>query len=204
MNAPCLSFRCPLRWSDLAGEGDTRHCSRCDQPVHDLSSMQPEAIVAILQRPEPSCVRFLRGASGVLVLGASLASGSALAGEGYGGQALPGHGSIGPSEPVEAVMGAIDRNIYGEAMAGLSPQLSLLWAESEAFAAGQRGKVVVRLSVGREGEVESASIQSSQLEDAAFEEAILALVLGLELPTGHGAVLLVYPLNFEAKGDEED
>lgn len=163
--------------------------------------MRPEAIVALLQSPEAACVRFLRSASGALVLGAALASspGVAQAGQGYGSPPVgPGQGEIGPSEATEEVMGSLDRSLIADAVGALSPELKVAWTASQAYAEGQHGEVVVRFTLYADGEPTSASIRRSDLVDPAFHEAILQAFSGLELDSPGGTIVVVYPLHFAA------
>jgi hypothetical protein len=47
----------------MAGDGPSRRCARCDEIVHDLSAMTPDAAAALLARGG-ACVRFRRAPDG--------------------------------------------------------------------------------------------------------------------------------------------
>lgn len=61
---------CSAEWAGMQGDGATRFCSQCSKHVHDLSSMTPTEVHALLtESDEPPCVRFRRRIDGTVLTG---------------------------------------------------------------------------------------------------------------------------------------
>lgn len=209
MHAPCLQLRCPLRWTSLRGDGAERHCGTCNRTVHDLSALGPERAAALVARAatEALCVRFVRSATGTILFGglaAGLAGSPALADEptAYGHAApVAGEGPLpAPLAEGESVMGSLDRSVIAAPFRGLGPTLAQAWSESAAYAAGRSGRITVALRILPDGRVDGVEVRTSQLDDPAFESAVLDAVRPLTFrPTRGGTVSVVYPFEFAAE-----
>ena len=53
-----LKFNCPENWDKMSDCGTNRFCQNCKQSVHDLSLVDEEEAIALVQGPEDTCVRF--------------------------------------------------------------------------------------------------------------------------------------------------
>ena len=53
-----LKFNCPENWDQMSDCGTNRFCQNCKQSVHDLSLVDEEEAIALVQGPEDTCVRF--------------------------------------------------------------------------------------------------------------------------------------------------
>lgn len=51
---------CTFDWEQMSGDDRQRHCSKCDKPVHDLSTMSADEANALLRSAETPCVRVHR------------------------------------------------------------------------------------------------------------------------------------------------
>lgn len=59
---------CAASWEAMApDERATRHCERCDTPVHDLAQLSRDEAERLLGRPGHLCVRITRRADGSVV-----------------------------------------------------------------------------------------------------------------------------------------
>ena len=210
MRAPCLSFRCPLRWEDLDGPGPTRHCARCEEEVHDLSALGPERATELLALAltERVCVRFLPSRTGQILFAATLAAGlsssPAHAEDPYGTWADPVHpGEGGPAlRPSEPMMGMLDRSLIQDPIQSAIPSIKEAWLASAALARGASGKVVTRLTIRGDGTVAEVEISQSELEDADFEAALMDILRELNFTTPGGQIVVSYPFRFEPEPSE--
>jgi len=61
---------CSQPWGSMAGDDRSRHCTRCDLRVHNLSAMSSEAALTLITGPDDRlCVRFNTRADGIVVTG---------------------------------------------------------------------------------------------------------------------------------------
>jgi hypothetical protein len=51
---------CTFDWEQMSGDDRQRHCSKCENPVHDLSTMSADEANALLRSAQAPCVRILR------------------------------------------------------------------------------------------------------------------------------------------------
>jgi len=68
MNADHLHIAepCNADWDGMDEQGASRFCSSCEKSVHDLSAMSEGEATALLEREKGLCVRYTRGADGVI------------------------------------------------------------------------------------------------------------------------------------------
>ena len=65
-----VSFRCPMNWEEMAGDGSDRFCQKCEKSVTNLSQMTREEAEAFVREEGPrgeACIRFLRDGEGRLM-----------------------------------------------------------------------------------------------------------------------------------------
>lgn len=57
---PELSYVCPIRWEDMAGDDQERYCAKCARHVINLSRLAPTERDALLANPPPGglCVAY--------------------------------------------------------------------------------------------------------------------------------------------------
>ena len=61
---------CSQPWGSMAGDDRSRHCTRCQLRVHDLSAMSKDDALKLIAGPDDQlCVRFNTRADGTAVLG---------------------------------------------------------------------------------------------------------------------------------------
>lgn len=53
-----LQFNCPENWDKMSNCGTSRFCQNCTQNVYDLSQVDEEEAIELVQGPEKTCVRF--------------------------------------------------------------------------------------------------------------------------------------------------
>jgi hypothetical protein len=58
---------CSKSWEQMQGTDQKRFCAGCQQHVYDLSAMRFDEARAVLERAEPTCVRFFRRADGTVM-----------------------------------------------------------------------------------------------------------------------------------------
>lgn len=59
-----LQFNCPENWDKMPSCGTSRFCQNCTQNVHDLSQVDEEEAIELVQGPEKACVRFQTNKAG--------------------------------------------------------------------------------------------------------------------------------------------
>lgn len=213
MDAPCLAFVCPLRWSDLSGDGAARTCGRCFREVHDLSALGPGAAAALLRgaRTEPVCVRF-RHVAGQLVFAAALA-GPAHADDTaapddpttWETETRPGEGRIAaPRDNQDMVMGVLDKHVIHDAIQAELPRIRK--AVDKAARRGNRpvGRVTARIVFDRTGAASSVELKRSDLDHPDFEAKLLEILreVAVPPPKGGGIVIVSYPFVFAEPDDD--
>jgi hypothetical protein len=65
LDAISVPTHCPVPWEGMEGTSQTRFCTKCSHPVHDVSELTTEEALALLRGPgRPPCLRIYRRADG--------------------------------------------------------------------------------------------------------------------------------------------
>ena len=182
-----LKMRCDRRWDALQGSGPERYCAGCDRTVYDLESLDPDRRATLLGSPERVCVRFLSAA-----LAATLATSSpAIAQE----RPAPGEGPLPDYSEAREVMGVFDKSIITNAITEGMPELREAYRKRLKKNKHLAGKIVVTFTV-EDRAVTEATIRSSTLGDAPFEQTVLDFFHNLPFPHDGPRIVVSYPLLF--------
>jgi hypothetical protein len=192
-----INHPCERTWSSLEGSGSQRYCSACDQVVHDLRELEPEAVGALLFGRKRACVRVLAAA----VAATALATSSARADEPLGPEPAvrPYEGSQPEGEA--EVMGALDRRLITEPLDQLLEDLTRDYQRRLTRRPGLEGTIVVKFTIA-DGVVTRADVKSSTVRDAVLERIVVRAVRGVEFTRlramDTGLVIGTYPFEFQS------
>ena len=65
LEAITIPTHCPIPWDGMRGNDRTRHCSKCNEAVHDVSALTTLEVVALLSgQGRPPCLRLYRRRDG--------------------------------------------------------------------------------------------------------------------------------------------
>ena len=60
-----IPTHCPVSWDEMQGDDRTRHCTKCNESVHDVSELTTAEAVALLSGPgKRPCLRIYRRQDG--------------------------------------------------------------------------------------------------------------------------------------------
>ena len=146
-----LRFNCPKKWDDMDGDDSTRHCTLCDQTVHNVSEMSIQDAQALIATGT-SCTSIRVNERGQIKTKAGFSSGLLLMSLAVGcgdGKEKPGANGGGNIDTIDQV------DIVGELKMD-TDQLSTEDCESDTKNAqaddphkGAAGPIEVQRYVGR-------------------------------------------------------
>jgi hypothetical protein len=167
-----ISHPCGRTWASLEGSGPRRYCSACDQVVHDLGELGPEAFGALLFGRQRACVRVLVAA----VAATALATAPARADAPLGPEP-----AVRPFEgpPPEEVLGALDDRLIAEPLERLLDEIMREYHRRLARRPKLEGTIVVKFTI-IDGVVTAATVGSSTVRDAVLERIVVRAVRGVE------------------------
>ncbi len=99
------------------------------------------------------------------------------------------------------VLGALDQSLIVKVIKRQMAQLKYCYQKQLTSNSGLSGKVVIKFVISKDGEVSSAKVQSSTMNDSTVEQCITGRFMRFVFPEpkGGGIVIVKAPLTFESR-----
>ena len=206
----------PVTQPDIADEPPSAVDTPREVAVGDRTSLAPSDLNAILDRPLEGYSAVGAGDTGSKAaddpgdlekafLGADeeSAPGPGLTSMGVGrnkvarGGASDGKGSVVTGGFVIGGKGDISRSAVDSALGKRMPQMQNCYQAALLENPTLSGKLLLRWTVSKEGEVEEVLVESSQLENAELHSCVVQEISRTKFPKPEGGSIIIrYPLNF--------
>jgi TonB family protein len=123
-------------------------------------------------------------------------SGYGTGGGNFGKHGEGGIGTVG-GEPI--ILGALDRSLIDEVVKRHMNQIRYCYQRELTSNPKLAGKIVIKITIAKDGTVSSAQTKSSSMNNAKVENAICERFLKMQFPQpkGGGIVIVSYPFEFK-------
>jgi Ca-activated chloride channel homolog len=163
----------------------------------DVPSMMPGGVML----PPTSGSDGAAGMGGLGIRGTGPGGGGSGYGKGGGNFGAKGVGSVATVSGDPIILGSLDRGLISEVIKRHMNQIRYCYQRELQQDPGLAGKVVMKFTVGADGAVSSAEVETSTLGSATVEGCILGRFqrMTFPVPAGSGVVVVRYPLVFSAQ-----